>query len=163
MARPEKILNDAQLAEVETLASVLTAAQMADYFGIGRTTFFSIMTRNEEVAERYKRGKARAIGAIAQSLITKARAGDTASMIFYLKTQAGWRETAVIEHPGLDAAPLVADDAMKLLTDRLDRIAERQRDAALIEGTARHQPSEARHRIASDGPPLAPHSDGRDR
>jgi hypothetical protein len=93
MARPEKILNDAQLAEVETLASVLTAAQMADYFGIGRTTFFSIMARDDEVAERYKRGKARAIGAIAQTLISKARAGDTASMIFYLKTQGGWRET----------------------------------------------------------------------
>lgn len=119
MARPEKFLNDAQLAEVETLASVLTAAQMADYFGIGRTTFFSIMARNEEVAERYKRGKAKAVGAIAQSLIAKARAGDTASMIFYLKTQGGWREHMPVQTiedtpQGLDLTRL-SDDALQEL------------------------------------------------
>ena len=89
MSRPEKQLLPEQVAEVETLAAVLTTAQMADYFGIGRTTFFAILERDPDVAERYKRGKARAIGAIAQSLISKARGGDTTSMIFYLKTQAG--------------------------------------------------------------------------
>ena len=97
MARPTKVLTEAQKAEVETLAAVLTAAQLADYFAIGRTTFFAMMERDEEIAERYKRGKARAIGAIAQGLIAKARGGDTASMIFYLKTQAGWRETLEID------------------------------------------------------------------
>ncbi len=106
MARPSKALTEAQLAEVETLAAVLTTAQMADYFGIGRTTFFAILERDPEVAERYKRGKARAIGAIAQSLIQKARGGDTASMIFYLKTQAGWRETDRLEHTGPDGGPV---------------------------------------------------------
>jgi len=86
MGRRPKTLTEAQKAEVETLAAVLTAEQIADYFGIGRTTFFAMMNRDEEIAERYKRGKAKAIGAIAQSLISKARAGDTTSMIFYLKT-----------------------------------------------------------------------------
>ena len=97
MARHRLELTTAQKAEVETLAAVLSAAQIADYFGIGRTTFFAMVRDDEEIAERYKRGKAKAIGAIAQSLITKARAGDTASMIFYLKTQAGWRETLHVE------------------------------------------------------------------
>jgi hypothetical protein len=81
---------------------------MADYFGIGRTTFFSMMQREPEIAARYKKGKARAIGSIAQSLITKARAGDTASMIFFLKTQGGWRETTRIEH---------VDDAVRQTID----------------------------------------------
>jgi IS30 family transposase len=97
MGRRALELTAAQKAEVETLAAVLSAAQIADYFGIGRTTFFAMIRRDEEIAERYKRGKAKAIGAIAQSLIAKARAGDTASMIFYLKTQAGWRETLQVE------------------------------------------------------------------
>ena len=52
--------------------------------------------------------QARAIGAIAQTLISKARAGDTTSMIFNLKTQAGWRETAGLQ---LSAAPLQEQDA----------------------------------------------------
>ena len=98
-----KTLTEAQRAEVETLAAVLNAEQIADYFGIGRTTLFALMDRDPDIAERYKRGKARAIGAIAQSLISKARGGDTACMIFYLKTQAGWRETTAIQHQAPDS------------------------------------------------------------
>lgn len=93
MSRQPFTLTEAQKAEVETLAAVLTAEQVADYFGIGRRTFYSMMQRDEEIAARYKRGKAKAIGVIAQGLINKARSGDTTSMIFFLKTQAGWRET----------------------------------------------------------------------
>ena len=67
-----KTLTEAQRAEVETLAAVLNAQQMADYFGIGRTTLFALMEREPDIGERYKRGKARAIGAIAQSLLEAA-------------------------------------------------------------------------------------------
>lgn len=91
--RPLTTLTDAQRAEVETLAAVLNAEQIADFLGIGRTTFFAILNRDEDLSERYKRGKARAIGAVAQSLVTKARAGNVTAMIFFLKTQAGWRES----------------------------------------------------------------------
>lgn len=97
MPRNPMTLTDAQMAEVETLAAVLTAEQVADYFGIGRRTFYAMMQRDAEIAARYKRGKAKAIGVIAQGLINKARCGDTASMIFFLKTQAGWRETSQID------------------------------------------------------------------
>ena len=100
MARKPMELTDVQKAEVETLAAVLTTEQVADYFGIGRRTFYAMMERDEEIAARYKKGKARAIGVIAQGLINKARSGDTTSMIFFLKTQAGWRETSRIEHLG---------------------------------------------------------------
>jgi len=103
MGRKALMLTPAQKAEVETLAAVLNAQQIADYFGIGRTTFFAMVERDPEIAERYKRGKARAVGAIAQSLITKARSGDTACMICYLKAQAGWRERSVMEVEPLDA------------------------------------------------------------
>lgn len=140
MARPTITLTEAQLAEVETLAAVLTAAQMADYFGIGRTTFFAILERDDSVAERYKRSKARAIGAIAQSLIQKARGGDTASMIFYLKTQAGWRETDRLEHTGPEGGTVTAIvrtivSPQEKLRTLLDGYAAR---GAEIENVARH-------------------------
>ncbi len=124
MARKPIELTPAQKAEVETLAAVLTAEQIADYFGIGRTTFFAMIDRDPEIAERYKKGKAKAIGAIAQSLITKARAGDTASMIFYLKTQAGWRETDRHEHVAA-VAVADADKSSARLVEYLDSIAVR--------------------------------------
>ena len=97
MGRSMKALTEAQRVEVETLAAVLSTEQIADYLGIGRRTFWDMMARDDEIAARYKKGKARAIGAIAQGLISKARGGDTASMIFFLKTQAGWRETVAVE------------------------------------------------------------------
>lgn len=125
MSRPFTELSDAQKVEVETLAAVLTTEQIADFFGIGRRTFYSLMERDEEIAARYKKGKARAIGAIAQTLISKARAGDTTSMIFYLKTQAGWRETAGLAlsvTPGPEQEP---DEAFRVFANHLDAMSAR--------------------------------------
>lgn len=138
MGRTPICLSDAQKAEVETLAAVLTAEQVADYFGIGRRTFYSMMARDEEIAARYKRGKAKAIGAIAQGLINKARGGDTASMIFFLKTQAGWRETTHLEHtlpkPSrlLDLSNL-SDQTLEAMMAAIDRAtaAEQEEDRLL--------------------------------
>ena len=134
--RPRAELTAEQLAEVETLAAVLNVAQMADYFGIGRTTFFSILNRDADVSERYKRGRARAVGAIAQSLVTKARAGDTTAMIFFLKTQGGWRETIEVETRDAEA-----DTAFQEVVDMLDGITGRIAKGAaqrpvVIEGAA---------------------------
>ena len=133
MSRAPMTLTDAQKAEVETLAAVLTAEQVADYFGIGRRTFYSMMQRDEEIAARYKKGKARAIGAIAQGLINKARGGDTTSMIFFLKTQAGWRETSQIEHLLPEEDGEGADSGFRRLISRLDEIAARKHDHEKLE------------------------------
>lgn len=147
MARAPLELTDAQKAEVETLAAVLTAEQVADYFGIGRRTFYTMVQRDEEIAARYKKGKAKAIGIIAQGLINKARGGDTASMIFFLKTQAGWRETTKIEHLLPEEPQQPGEDGFQRLTAFLDAIAERTSDRddlqalpkmpAVIDGTPR--------------------------
>ena len=102
--RPEKVLSDDELSQVEALASVLTTEQIADYFGMGRTTFYEVMKRQPEVSERYKRGRAKTIGSIAKNLIQKAQSGDNAAMIFYLKTQAGWKETTVVDNTSSDGS-----------------------------------------------------------
>ena len=88
-----KVLTDAQRGEVEALAAYLSTAQMADYFGMARRTFYDLMDRDADTAARYKRGKSKAIGKVAQGLVLRAIAGDTASSIFFLKTRARWRET----------------------------------------------------------------------
>ena len=96
--RPAKVLTNEQIAQVEALGAVLSVEQIADYFGIGKTTFYAIMERQPEVSERYKKGKAKAIGSVAQGLLQQARDGNTTAAMFYLKTQAGWRETQNIDH-----------------------------------------------------------------
>lgn len=90
--RPLVVLTDEQNYKIEALAAVLTQEQIADYLGIGRTTFYEIMKRDPKVLEHYKKGKSDAILDVGQNLITQARLGNTSAAIFYLKTQAGWKE-----------------------------------------------------------------------
>lgn len=100
MARPRIVLDEKQVIQVEALASVLTLEQIADYFGIARNTFTAICERQPEVVEHYKKGKTKAIANVAQNLIRQAQEGNTTAIIFYLKTQAGWRENQEIETNG---------------------------------------------------------------
>ena len=91
-------MTDEQVSQIEALGSVLSIEQIADYFGICKATFYKIMERQPEVGIRYKKGKAKAIGSVAQGLLQQARDGNTTAAMFYLKTQAGWRETQQIDH-----------------------------------------------------------------
>jgi len=91
---------DEQREELKTLGAVLNQTQLADYFGIHRDTLHQLFKRDEEAFRQYKRGRAKAIFDVAGSLLTKAREGDTASIIFYLKTQASWREVSRDEVEG---------------------------------------------------------------
>lgn len=90
--RPEASFDAEQIKQVEALASVLSKGQLADYFGIAENTFRAIEKRQPEVFEAYQKGRSRAIASVATNLIAQAKRGSTAAAIFYLKTQAGWKE-----------------------------------------------------------------------
>jgi len=90
--RPIASFDKAQVAQVEALAAVLSKGQMADYFGISENTFRAIEERQPEVFEAYQKGRGKAIASVGSNLISQARKGNTSATIFYLKTQAGWRE-----------------------------------------------------------------------
>ena len=90
-------LTEDQIKEVETLSALLTTSQIADYLGISHVTFKAIRDRDDNVSFAYKTGKAKAIAKVAKNLIGKANEGDNAAMMFYLKTQAGWKETQHVQ------------------------------------------------------------------
>ena len=104
MARPQKKLDDKQIAQVEALAAFLTIEQIADYFGMHRETFNAVCERQPEVFRQYKKGKSKAIANISQNLIKQAQDGNTTAAIFYLKTQAGWTEKQAIDHVSSDGS-----------------------------------------------------------
>lgn len=60
----------------------------------------SVDTLGRRCREDLDVGLAEAIAKVAGSLVQKALGGDTTCAIFYLKTQAGWKETNVTEHRG---------------------------------------------------------------
>jgi len=111
--RPLVVFDYEQIKQVEKLASVLSKGQMADYFSISETTLREIESRQPEVSDAYKKGKAKAIGNVASNLITQAQTGNVAAAIFYLKTQAGWKEdkaVATINH-NVRSFEILEDDA----------------------------------------------------
>lgn len=93
-------ITDEQVKQVEALAAYLNSEQIADYLGICKQTFYNLMDRNEELQKAFKRGHAKAIGAVAQNLVQQARDGNTTAAIFYLKTKAGWKEAQDINMTG---------------------------------------------------------------
>ena len=83
---------------IEQLASRgLTLEQIASSMGFSVRTLMSRKTESAEIAEAIKRGKAKANIFVGGKLMQKIKAGDTASIIFYLKTRCGWKETQKIE------------------------------------------------------------------
>ena len=154
MGRPPISLTPDQCREVETLAALLSQDQIADYLGISRTTFQAICARDRQVSERYKRGKAKAIAHVAKGLLQKARDGCTTSSIFYLKTQAGWRETERLEHSGPDGDPIETTSARDQVSALIDRLHQRMRDANALMDAG--DPDRPRLEVDQTGPESLP-------
>lgn len=89
------------LKQVESLAANgLTDEQIASALGISRTTLSNRKRENEQFVLAIKRGKAKGIALVTNKLMESIKGGNITGMIFFLKTQAGWKETNVQEHTG---------------------------------------------------------------
>jgi len=97
--RPAVILDAEQIIELKALASVLNKAQLSDYFNISENTLRAIEARQPEVSEAYKKGRANQIAGMGINLVSLAKKGSVAANIFYLKCQAGWKETTAEAPP----------------------------------------------------------------
>jgi len=97
--RPKQFFFDAEvLKKIEQLAGLgLTQTQIIDALGMGKTLFYDEKTQNKELVDAIKRGKAAGIATVASKLMAKVQNMDTSSIIFYLKCQAGWRDTQELE------------------------------------------------------------------
>jgi len=91
--RPAVELTAEQIIELKALASVLNKSQVADYFGISENTLRAIEKRQPEVFAAYKKGRVNQIAGMGSNLVQLAKKGSVAANIFYLKTQAGWKES----------------------------------------------------------------------
>lgn len=111
--RPIIELTDEQVIQVKALAQYLSKEQIADYLGVARSTFDAILERDEQVFIHYKKGKASAIANVAKGLVKQAIDGNMTAAIFYLKTQAGWRETEIAADDTNAAKPVTVNIEVK--------------------------------------------------
>lgn len=109
-----KTLSYEQEVQLEALAAYLTLQQIADHFGMARSTFCKLMEDDPDLRARYDMGRAKVIAEVGEKLLEKIRKGDTASIFFFLKTQAGWRETNKLEVSGPEGGPVQTLDLSKL-------------------------------------------------
>jgi DNA-binding XRE family transcriptional regulator len=72
----------------------ITHNEIAAVLGIDKKTLYKYYR------EEIDKSKPLAVAKIAEKLYAEALAGNMTAMIFYLKTQAGWRERQEIEHIG---------------------------------------------------------------
>jgi hypothetical protein len=89
--RPAWVPDKSILRKAERCATHgLTESQIADNLGICRATLAKKKIEYSDFLDAIKKGKAKGIHEIANTLFEKAKKGDTTAMIFYLKCRAGW-------------------------------------------------------------------------
>jgi len=107
------------LAKVESLAANgLTHEQIAAALGISESTLTKRKKENTDFTDAIKRGKAKGIALVTNKLMESIKGGNMTGMIFFLKTQAGWKETNVQEHTGANGTALIPS-AKQMTTDEL--------------------------------------------
>src|SRR5690554_800599 len=86
-----------ELVQLHTMVGT-TQETLADIIGIDPKTL------RKYYREELDQSKARANATIGGALFNKAKSGDTAAMIFWMKTQAGWKETSINDHTSSDGS-----------------------------------------------------------
>ena len=96
MARPTRNFTDKEKKRVSKLAGYgLTQAQICTILECSEKTLL------KHCGKEWEKGKLLAIETVADTLFQNIKKGDTASVFFYLKTQAHWCEKQVVEHQNL--------------------------------------------------------------
>ena len=106
------------LKQVESLAANgLTQEQIAAALGISERTLRSRKGEIADFADAIKRGKAKGIALVTNKLMESIKGGNMTGMIFFLKTQAGWKETNVQEHTGANGEAIQHAVSIKIEFD----------------------------------------------
>ena len=89
--------------------------QLHTTVGTPQPVIARLLSITEKTLRKYYRdeldlAKAKANATIGGALFNKAKGGDTTAMIFWMKTQAGWKETSVNEHTGANGGPIQTED-----------------------------------------------------
>ncbi len=109
------------LEQVENLASRgLGTTQIARALGVSWSTIDRSRKRSEDFEEALKRGKARGLAQVTNSLFTSATDGNVTAQIFYLKNRSeNWSDRQEVNH-NLDLAGILSNAHGRIIDARTD-------------------------------------------
>jgi hypothetical protein len=107
MARPTFTPTDAQREQVKILSACGVPQKNICQIVAGKNKPMDEKTLRKYFSFELDNGSVLANAKVAQSLFKKAIAGNVPSMIFWLKTRAGWRENAANGSENSESAPSV--------------------------------------------------------
>lgn len=108
--RPPWEPTEDDINQVERLSALgLSNENIAYFFDKNADTIYQRINDTPAFKEAIKKGKAKACGKVLNALWSKIEGGDTACILFYLKTQMGWKETQVVENTGKDGEAIQHD------------------------------------------------------
>lgn len=91
LARKPKKLTEEDRERIKRAAGLVNVEDIAAIWGMSKTTLYKL------AAAELEEGRASTRLFVASKLLDAIKKGNIAAIIFYLKTQAGWRETTRIE------------------------------------------------------------------
>lgn len=102
------------LKKVEEYAQVCdNEEEIANALGISYATLRRRKQESEQFEQAIKRGKAKANVFVGGKLMEKIRGGDTASIIFYMKSRCGWREKNDVNVTGVAPVQVLFKDDLE--------------------------------------------------
>jgi len=124
MKQERRELTPDEIEKLETMSGYrLPMQQIAAILGMSKSTLERCCKKDDAARGAVEKGRALASAAIIQSAYAQAIGGNTTMLIFWLKTQEGWRETSRLELCNPDGSPII--EARELTSDqrqkRLDR------------------------------------------
>ena len=127
-------IEDATIEKLKELSGKgLNHTQIGAYFGISKQTLARRIKEYPAIEEALLRGRSEAIFKASGHLFEQIEAGSTAATIFYLRTQAGWKEAQ--EEDKKPAMPIVnfngidANEAAKVYQQIMSGAKDNERDS----------------------------------
>lgn len=99
-------LSPEEIEQFKTLAVYLTVEQLADHFGVTASTMRNWLQEYPTLGRIYRKAKTETIAKVGQTLVQMALQKNLGAICFFLKAQAGWRETVRQEIVGKDGGPI---------------------------------------------------------
>ena len=86
---------------------------------VARILGIDLKTLRKHYRDELDLAQAQANATVGGALFNKAKGGDTAAMIFWMKTRAGWRETTHLDHSSTDGS-MTPTRIMRVIVDPAD-------------------------------------------